>query len=66
MLLGVTTRIVGIETKARTLRIIINVQIDPKVEEGDRNNEDIQGRRNEEHGGSEEWGGDNEEQGGGS
>jgi hypothetical protein len=54
MLLGVTTRIVGIETKVRALQIIINAQIDPKVEEGGQNNEDIQGRRNEEHGGRSE------------
>ncbi len=52
MLLGVITRIVGIETKARALQIIINAQTGPEVKEGGRNGEDVQGRGNEEHGGS--------------
>lgn len=54
MLLGVITRIVGIETKAKELQIIINAQTDLEVKEGGRNKEDVQGRGNKEHGGRNE------------
>jgi len=67
MLLGVITRIVGIELEKRVLQIIVGALIYLEVEKGGQNDEDNQGRGNKEHGGgNDEQGGSNNEQGGAS
>jgi hypothetical protein len=67
MLLGVITRIVGIELEKRVLQIIVGALIYLEVEMGGQNNEDNQGRGNKEHGGgNDEQGGSNNEQRGAS